>query len=127
MAQTTEGAALTTTLALDAVAWGRAPRHDGGLRVNRRVVCADGFKVSVQASSSHYARDSHTSGEAPYWRGFDAEAVWPFVEFELGAPDPEPKHEPLDEYESGGVWAWVPREIVAGLLDAHGGAVGWES
>ena len=123
-------AALTTTAALDAVAYGRAPRYEGGLRVNLRVVCADGFKVSVQASPRHYAMDSSPSGEAPYWRGRslgdESGVAWPFVSFELGGVDDEPAFAALDEYDSSGVWAWVPREVVEGLLDSHGGAVAWE-
>jgi hypothetical protein len=117
---------LTTGLAVEAVAWGRAPRHPGD-RINRRIVCADGFKVSAQASSWHYAKDSHASGEAPYWRGLDTEPTYPFVSFEIGNPssDPEPA-EVWDEFEAGGVWAWVPRQAVADLLGAHGGAVAWE-
>lgn len=29
--------------------------------------------------------------------------------------------------DEGGVWAWVPRERIAALLDLHGGAVAWEA
>ena len=120
---------LTTPLALDFIAWGRAPRHKGG-RVNHRVVCADGFKVSIQASTRHYAMDSHPSGDAPYWRDahdrLEVEVAYPFVSFELGGGSSDLEYPPIDEYDSGGVWAWVPREVVAGLLDAHGGAMGWE-
>ena len=120
---TTANATLTTQIAVEAVAWGRAPRYDGG-SVNSHIVCADGFTISAQASDMHYAQDSHVSGEAAYWRGIDAEPVYPFVTFELGAA-----HEALpelDEWESGGVWAWVPRQVVADLLDSHGGAVAWK-
>lgn len=117
---------LTTTLAVEAIAWGRAPRYPGR-NVNNRVVCADGFAVSVQASGWHYANDSHPSGEAAYWRLGDEEPTYPFTTFEVGYPttDPEPA-DVWDEYESGGVWAWVPRQVVADLLDAHGGATAWE-
>ena len=115
---------LTTALAVEAVAWERAPRHDGG-GVNRRIVCADGFKVSVQASRWHYAND--LTG-APYWRfGEDVVTDYPFTTFEVGNPSAEPEPAAVwDEYESGGVWAWVPRQIVADLLDLHGGAVAFE-
>jgi hypothetical protein len=124
---------LTTALAVEAVAWERAPRYERR-EVNRRIVCADGFAVSVQASSNHYANDSAPEGrlpnglpaDAPYWRG-DEPVAYPFTTFEIGAPtaDPEPA-EVWDEYDSDGVWAWVPRQTVADLLDAHGGAVSWE-
>lgn len=119
---------LTTATAVEAVAWERAPRHLGR-SVNRRIVCADGFKVSAQASSSHYAVDSHPSGKPAYWRSTDQDdqVAYPFVAFEIGSPSENPTPADVwDEYDSGGVWAWVPREVVADLLDAHGGAVAWE-
>jgi hypothetical protein len=121
---------LTTELAIEAVEYERAPRHPGRT-VNRRIVCADGFKVSVQASTRHYANDS--SGEAPYWKPDPAPGqmpvvAYPFTTFEVGNPtsDPEPA-EHWEPYDSGGVWAWVPPQLVAELLDTHGGAVGWET
>lgn len=114
---------LGTTKALDLIAYGRAPRQRGG-RLNLRVVCADGWACSVQASSWHYANDSG-DGEAPYWRGLDAEPVYPFVSFEIGGID-DGDMSLLDEWDSDGVWAWVPRENVAALLDSHGGVVRWE-
>lgn len=116
---------LTTALAVEAVAWERAPRPPGRW-VNRRIVCADGYAVSVQASVHHYAHD--TSGGAPYWSlETPAPIAYPFTTFEVGNPtsDPEPA-DVWDEYESGGVWAWVPRQTVADLLDLHGGALAWE-
>ena len=118
---------LTTQLAVEAVAWERAPRYKDGGTVNLRVLCADGYAVSVQASAMHYAHDSHEDGSGPYWRYRDETPVYPFVTFEVGNPtaDPEPA-DAWDEYESGGAWATVPRQLVADLLDAHGGAVAWE-
>ena len=113
---------LTTETAVEAIAWERAPRYPGSW-VNCRVVCADGFTVSVQASNRHYAEDS--SGRAPYWTGANPE--YPFIAFEVGHPteDPAPKRV-WSKYDSGGVWAWVPRRVVANLLKYHGGAVAWE-
>lgn len=116
---------LTTQDALNAIAYERAPRRHGR-PVNQRVVCADGFKISVQASVRHYANDSHPSGEAPCWRSLDDEQpTWPFTTFELGNPSDEVIG--LDEWDSGGIWAWVPREAVINLLLRHGGAVAWEA
>ena len=115
--------ALTTTTAVDAVAWGRAPRYEGS-RVNLRVLCADGFAVSVQASWGHYAKDSHPSDEALYWRRDDG-AAYPFVTFEVGNTTGDAPS--LAEWDADGVWAWVPRHAVVDLLNAHGGAVGWEA
>lgn len=116
---------LTTATAVEMVAYERAPRPTGR-SVNQAIVCADGFTVSVQASSMHYAHDS--SGEAPYWNlGTDPQIAYPFVTFEVGYPSENPPADVWDEYDSGGVWAWVPREVVADLLDLHGGAVGWKA
>lgn len=124
MSETTEATTLTTAQAVEAVAWERAPRYPGRL-VNRRIACADGYTVSVQASTHHYANDG--GPEAPYWRGDDTEIVYPFTTFEIGNPTADPQPASVwDEYDSGGVWAWVPRLIVADLLDLHGGAVAWE-
>lgn len=106
MTNHTDLAPVTTALAIAAIAYGRAPRQVGG-RINRRVVCGDGFMVSLQASPRHYAAD--TSDEAPYWSMESLDA-----------------YEPLVDYDGSGVWPWVPSEVCAGLLDAHGGAVGWE-
>lgn len=125
MNQTTDTASLTTQLAVDAIAYERAPRR-ASRRVNYRIICADGFKVSVQASEMHYATDSHPTAEAPYWRDTDAEPIaHPFREFEIGSVS-KADVPSLDEWDSDGVWAWVPRDAVVGLLDSHGGAVAWE-
>lgn len=115
---------LTTTLAVDAIAWGRAPAYSPKGRPNLRVLCADGFSVSVQASSWHYAEDSGADGAGPYWRELDAEPIYPFITFEVGYPTDEPPTT-WDEYEGGGIWARVPRNLIEALLDDHGGAVGW--
>lgn len=116
---------LTTTAAVEAVAWERAPRYPKRT-VNRRIICADGFTVSVQASPMHYAHDSGEDDDrSPYWRGIDPEVYYPFTTFEVGNTS-EADLSALAEWDAGGVWAWVPRQVVADLLDAHGGAVGWE-
>lgn len=128
MAQTTT--TLTTQLAIEAVEYERAPRHPGR-SVNRRIVCADGFALSVQASPNHYANDS--SDEAPYWKTDPAPGqmpgvAYPFTTFEVGNPTSE--LEPAEawaHYDNDGTWAWVPPQLVAETLDAHGGAVAWEA
>ena len=110
-------AALTTQRAVDTIAYERAPRYPGRT-VNKRVVCADGFAVSVQASAMHYANDS--SGSAPYWQlDDDPPPDYPFVTFERGNADTTDL-DVLAEWDSGGVWAWVPRDVVIDLLDSHG-------
>lgn len=123
MSKTTEAVTLSTQAALDAIAYGRGATYPGR-SINRRIVCSDDFRVSIQASNMHYAHDSHPSGEAPYWSLDEREPAWPFVTFELGNPSGE--IDGLDEYENGGIWAWVPRVEVESLLKSHGGAVEWE-
>ena len=116
-----------TERALDDIAYGRAPSHgvgdNGG--INQRVICDDGFTVSIQASPLHYAHDS--SGRAPYW-GLDRRTVeYTYTTFEIG--NPSDLIEPIGvwpERDSGGVWAFVPRWAVEELLIRHGGAVAWE-
>ena len=73
--------------------------------------------------SYHYASDS--SGRAPYWT--NAAPAYPFTSFELGGLDEGTDLPTLAEWESGGVWAWVPREPVAELLNSHGGVIAWEA
>lgn len=124
---------ITETI-IDAIAWERAPRYPGR-SVNRRVVCADGYTLSIQASYMHYANDSTPVSDneewpqanAPYWHGEEAGVCYPFITFEIGAVEsaPEPA-EVWDEYDSGGVWSWVPRQVVLDLLNLHGGVVEWE-
>lgn len=112
---------LTTETALDLIAHERAPKYRGATGPNKAVRCADGFRVSVQASSMHYAHDS-SGGEAPYW-SLDPEIVYPFVSFELGYPTECVPCWPDDVDD--GVWGFVPRETVAQILEAHGGVVAW--
>lgn len=114
----------TTVVMLDAIAWGGAPKNVHARHINRRVVCADGFSVSIQASERHYAIDS--AGKNPYFEG--EPITYPYVSFEIGYPS-----EPIDpigpwERDAGpGVWGYVPRRAVEELLVRHGGAVGWEA
>lgn len=69
------------------------------------VECADGYSLSVQASEYHYCTPRRNSG--PYTHV----EVW-----HCGSP------EILDEYGNGDdPYAYVPIEIVAELIDNHGG------
>jgi len=108
---------MSTKEVLDAIAYERAPRRPGS-RVNIPIRCADGFTVSVQASDMHYANDGDGT-TSPYF-GIDRAPEYPFVTFEVGYPSaPPPKT--WRKYDSGGVWAFVPRRAVHLLLAAHGG------
>lgn len=78
------------------------------------VTCADGFRLSVQASEYHYCTPRET---AKY-----------YLSVEVGFPSERP--EPWDEWskyaESGEsptdtVYGWVPAALVRDLIQAHGG------
>lgn len=86
-----------------------------GINVTRpRVMCADGYTVSVQAGRGMYSTpredaDSYTRVELGYPNMEDAELT-PYAE----NPDA-----PLDT-----VYAYVPVEIVDAVLEKHGGIAG---
>ena len=86
--------------------------YDGEmLSIRDRVVCDDGFFVSVQASKTHYCRPRINSG--PYSRvelGFPSEEVLEWMEYA------ETSEEPTQS-----VYGWVPVEIVDEILEQHGG------
>jgi hypothetical protein len=74
-------------------------------------VCADGFQVSVQASSTHYCEPRDNFG--------------PYTEVELGYPS-EPVEAWLEYAEDPDrptttVYGYVPIEWVVQVLDQHGG------
>jgi hypothetical protein len=84
----------------------------------KRVVCADGFSVSIQAHDGAYCeprRDSHTAG---------------YQSVELGYPNrpcifineyAEDSSRPTDT-----VYSYVPASVVRKMLLAHGGIVDGE-
>lgn len=81
------------------------------LRHVDQVVCADGFTLSVQASSGHYChpRDS----EGPWDKveiGFPSERVEAFM------PYVEDEERPTDT-----VYGYVPIELVVAAIAYHGG------
>ena len=89
----------------------------GGTGLRRpcsKIVCYDGFEVSVQASASHYCGPRDNFG--------------PYIEVELGFPL-EPVEAWMDYAENpdrptGTVYGYVPIELVEAVLEAHGG-VDW--
>lgn len=89
----------------------------------KRVVCADGFSVSIQASDFNYCSPR--------------DCIGPWTSVECGFPtakDPileEWAEDPRAEIckESGEVqtvYGWVPSETIMQLIEAHGGMVGGE-
>lgn len=89
----------------------RQPSGQSWSRVIPAVECKDGFKMSVQASSSHYCLPRSDVG--------------PWTHVEVGFPSQvEPM---LWEYaETPGAWTesvypQVPIEMVAAVIEVHGG------
>ena len=85
-----------------------------GERVRNRegIECVDGFRMSVQASKSHYCTPRDNFG--PYSKvevGFPSERIEEFMPFAEEADSP-----------TDTVYGWVPIEIVEQVIESHGGA-----
>lgn len=83
------------------------------LEVVKEIACADGFRMSVQASRTHYCTPR------------DDEGPWETVEVGFHSsrdarlmPYAENRKDP-----TGTVYAGVPIEVVAAVIAAHGGMV----
>ncbi len=77
------------------------------------MVCKDGFKMSVQASETHYCsprsdNDIYTEVEV----GFPSEKEDLLMEYAESQDNP-----------TGTVYGWVPVEVVAQVVVKHGGLV----
>ena len=81
------------------------------------VTCADGFTVSIQASSTHYSEPRTDTAPAydSVELGFPSR---PCVFIRDYAEDPENL--------TGTVYGWVPAQIVRNMIAAHGGIVSGE-
>jgi len=81
---------------------------------NLRVVCFDGFEVSIQASAYHYCYPKETWNESKYYERF--ELGMPNKRCELLMPYCENADCPTKS-----VYPQVPREVVQAMIEAHGG------
>ena len=81
---------------------------------NKRIECADGFSMSVQANSSAYCNPRSDNAAS-------------YDEVEVGFPNkPEPLLESYAENPANlteTVYGWVPSEVVLDVLAKHGGIV----
>jgi len=91
-------------------------RHDEDamLKLRRKVKCADGYSVSIQASCFHYCSPRSSIKGTEY------------TSVELGYPSTP--DELINDYAEGSeytntVYGCVPVEIVEKLLEKHGGVV----
>ncbi len=81
------------------------------LKIRPRIICADGFDVSIQASNSHYCTPRINDG--PYMAveiGYPSEEVPEWMEYAETPADP-----------LSTVYGYVPTKIVDAVLDQHGG------
>lgn len=78
-----------------------------------QIICADGFKMSVQASEFHYCTPRDSIGP---WHsvevGFPSERVDAFMEYIDGGEDTDP---------TSTVYGYVPLAKVAQVIADHGG------
>ena len=85
-------------------------------RLNKRVLCQDGFGMSVQANEAAYCSPRE-------WRG-------PYKQVEVGFPNQiEELLMPYCEDESdpcGTVYSYVPVKVVTLVLAKHGGMISGE-
>jgi hypothetical protein len=79
--------------------------------IRERIVCADGFQLSVQASEYHYCTPQEAAG--PWTR---VEVGFPSAEPELIMPYAEDPDDPINC-----VYGFVPIELVEQLIGLHGG------
>lgn len=77
----------------------------------RRLICKDGFSISVQASKLHYCEPRK-------------DKAWPYNSVELGFPselDDLIEEFAEDDDTTDTVYPYVPIEIVNKLIEKHGG------
>lgn len=85
--------------------------------IMNKIECNDGFRVSVQASFSHYCSPRKTlrSKHTNYYK-----------EYELGFPSEsddllEKYKEVEDDEQTNTIFPYVPKEVVDKLIEKHGG------
>ncbi len=83
-------------------------------KLNKSVVCADGFRMSVQARSTSYCTPREDNAESYT----EVEIGFPSAEEELLLEYAEDPQNPCDT-----VYAWVPRQVVLNVIAKHGGMV----
>ena len=91
-----------------------------------RIVCADGFSVSVQAGWGKYCQPRTSN----YIGSDEDDYFGPFSQWELGFPSARPTDEIMEHIDGGPdedptdtVYGYVPTAKVVALINAHGGIV----
>lgn len=86
-------------------------KEEHGYCYRNRIVCNDGFDMSVQGSQGHYCSPRKTQD----W--YDSmEIGFPNQEEELILEYAEEKNDPTRT-----VYGWVPCDIIQKVIDKHGG------
>ena len=88
-----------------------------GMKMNKNVVCKDGFTMSVQAGETQYCHPRETGADK-------------YTEVEIGFPN-RPEDLILEYAENGDrptetVYAYVPASLVTLVIAKHGGMVSGE-
>jgi len=81
-------------------------------RLAPRIICKDGFNLSVQVSSGHYC--SPRMDDAKKYS--DVEVGYPSEEEKLLLPYAQNKNRPTET-----LYAYVPVEVVDKIIEKHGG------
>jgi hypothetical protein len=87
------------------------------MKLNEKVVCADGFEMSVQASATAYSIPRMT--DAPTY--IQVEVGFPSEAEELLTRWAEDEEDP-----TGTVYGYVPVNVVTNVIAKHGGIVSGE-
>ena len=87
------------------------------MKRNERVVCADGFSMSVQASAYNYCQPQEPAAD----RYETVEIGFPTAKEPMLMPYAETPENPTDT-----VYAYVPVELVTNVIVKHGGMVSGE-
>lgn len=86
-------------------------RYRSEFPLTKRIVCADGFSLSVQATHGAYCTPRRNLG--------------PWYEVEVGFPSAEPElimsYAEQSERPTETVYGYVPIELVEQLIELHGG------
>lgn len=88
-------------------------------RQYKKIMCADGFAMSVQASSTHYCspRVDDASRYSEVEVGFPTEKEELLEKY---AEDPSAEVNPKKGVVET-VYGWVPSDVVLRVIDKHGG------
>ena len=108
-------------------------------KVRPRIVCQDGYSVSVQASACYYCAPMYTQFQSydgwhvingVYWRMCEKERTFrtghyiPYEAVELGFPSEEDElinKYAEDEDYTHAVYPYTPVDVVEQLIEKHGG------